>query len=212
MYKTTKLEECGFSTAQPTKRFTSVAAFKNRNRATSPLAPTPANRSNVNFPNKRRSCLGMPPPSVAITSRSDMYELPHKSPSVFSNSVPGSVNGPPDLNNSRIQKLTKLLFKPGMIIRALTHEQDFHDTADGSTMTIADKYTTESKFGLIHSKYRKMIVLALYETHYLAIPLYTHNGNGVARKSRPDEYISVRDHRSSGPFTQQTRHGELFTE
>lgn len=79
-------------------------------------------------------------------------------------------------------------------------------------MTVADRYTTESRFGTIHSKYRKMIVIALYETHYLAIPLYTHNGNGVARKPKPDEYISVRDHRSSEPFSKQTVHGELVTD
>ena len=197
---------------QRAKHLASLAAFTGYNReqldrATSPLAPISARRSNVSLANQRRS-----PPSISASRRPDVYELPHKPPSMFRNSTFGSVNGSPDLKSSRCQKLPKDLFRPGMIIRGVVHEQDFHNTADGSVMTIADKYTTESKFGLIHSKYRKMIVVALFENHYLAIPLYTHNGNGVSRKSRPDEYISVRDHRSRELFTKQTEHGELITE
>ncbi len=208
------VEENGFTTVQHKKPLTSAAAFANRSlgQATSPLAPLSANRSNINLANKRSSRLGAAPPSVAASHRADVYELPHKAPSAFRNSVMGSTRGPPDLRSNRTQKLTKNLFTPGMIVRGVCHEQDFHGAAGGSIMTLADRYTTESRFGNIHSKYRKMIVIALYETHYLAIPLYTHNGNGVAYKSKPEEYISVRDHRSSGPFTKQTKHGELVTE
>lgn len=103
-------------------------------------------------------------------SRADAYELPHKAPSVYRSSVYVSVNGTPDLKSTRVQKLTKHLFKPGMIIRALVHEQDFHGTVGGSTITVANKYTTESRLGLIHSQFRKLIVLALHEIHYLTIP------------------------------------------
>ncbi len=207
------IEESGYTTVQHKKPSGLGAAFsRNPGQATSPLAPLSANRSNINLANKRNSRFGASPPSVAASYRADVYELPHKAPSMFRNSVMGSMRGPPDLRSTRIQKLSKSLFKPGMIVRAAVHEPDLHGTAGGSAMTLADRYTTESRFGTIHSKYRKMIVIALYETHYLAIPLYTHNGNGVAHKSKPDEYISVRDHRSPGPFSIQTVHGELVTD
>ena len=210
----TIVEDDGFARIPPAKRFASPNTFIGQtlgrpDRVMSPLAPAAANRSNINLANSRSS---RPEPPYA-TSRADLYELPHKAPSLFRNSVMGSViNVPPDLKSIRFQKLSKDLFKPGMIIRALCHEQDFHVTTDRSVMTVADKHTTDSKFGPIHSKYRKMIILALYETHYLAIPLYTHNGNGVTHKTKPDEYISVRDHRSQECFVKQTKHVELVTE
>ena len=212
-YSTT-IEEDGYARIPSAKRLASAAYFMGRtpgrpDRAMSPLAPAAANRSNISLANNRSSRLG----TSYTSNRADVYELPHKAPSLFRTSVMGSVlNRPPDLKSIRVQKLSKDLFQPGMIIRALCHEQDFHVTADRSVMTVADKHTTESKFGLIHSKYRKMIVLALYETHYLAIPLYTHNGNGISHKSKPDEYISVRDHRSSQDFVNQTENGQLVTE
>ena len=207
------VEEDGYARIPGSKRFASAASFMGQNsgrlnRAVSPLAPAAGNRSNLSVANYRSSRIG---PSYQ-SNTAGVYDLPYKAPSLLRKSVMGSVlNGPPDLTSIRVQKLSKELFEPGMIIRALCHEQDFHVSADRSVMTIADKYTTESKFGLIHSKYRKMIVLALYETHYLAIPLYTHNGNGVAHKSKPDEYISVRDHRSSQDFVNQTANGQLVT-
>ena len=40
-----------------------------------------------------------------------------------------------------------------------------------------------------------MIVVALFHDHYLAIPLYTHGGNGLARKENKWEYASIEDYR-----------------
>ena len=40
-----------------------------------------------------------------------------------------------------------------------------------------------------------MIVVALFYDHYLAIPLYTHGGNGLARKENKWEYASIEDYR-----------------
>ena len=105
------------------------------------------------------------------------------------------------------RKISKELYKPGMIIRAILHEPHFNPTS-----TVVDSNRTQSIFGPIHSKYRKMIVIALYEGHYIAIPLYTHNGNGLTRKSRPDEYVSVKDHRSKAPFITLSTHLALETE
>ena len=56
-----------------------------------------------------------------------------------------------------------------------------------------------------------MIVVACYAKHYYAIPLFTHNGRGLANK-KADEYISVRDHRDRTPgFQELSEHGYLTT-
>ena len=68
-------------------------------------------------------------------------------------------------------------------------EQDFRASSGQSNITVADEYTTESRYGLINSKVRHMIVIECYEDHYIAVPLFTHNGRGLTRKRQPDEYI-----------------------
>ncbi|KAL8951526.1 MAG: hypothetical protein Q9222_002497 [Ikaeria aurantiellina] len=117
-------------------------------------------------------------------------------------------------------RLRKSEYVLGMIIRAPLHEQDSKGGAPRSTVsvassiaseaTLAEKYTTESRFGPIFTKYRKMIVVALHQKkkngsdayglddgkdNYVAVPLYTHNGKGLVNKAQPDEFVSVKDHR-----------------
>jgi len=104
-------------------------------------------------------------------------------------------------------KLAKEVYKTGMIIRAALHEPFLSGATD-----VADKSRTESKFGAICTKYRKMIVVALYQDHYVALPLYTHNGNGLQGKAKPDEFVSIKDHRSREPFTKLSTHKALVTE
>ena len=207
-------EDEGFTTASHGKAVFTFSSHNNlsynRDRATSPLSPISASRSNY-IANKRSSRLGNSPLNQDASRRAEVYDLRHKTPSMFRHSVVGSARGIVDLKSDRVQKLSKYLFKPGMVVRGVCHEQDFHNGASDSIMTFAGKYTTESKFGLIHSKYRKMIVVGLYDNHYLALPLYTHNGNGVSRKSKPDEFVSVHDHRSREPIIRQTRHSPLVT-
>lgn len=45
----------------------------------------------------------------------------------------------------------------------------------------------------------------------MAVPLYTHNGMGLAGKN-PNEYVSIKDHRFKGTFKQLSKHGTLYTE
>ena len=93
----------------------------------------------------------------------------------------------------------------------MLHEQDFRAATTMSTATYQpDTNTTKSQYGLIYTKVRHMIVVACFEAHYIAIPLFTHNGNGVRGKN-PDEYISLKDHRSKAPFQPLTHHGFLLT-
>lgn len=69
-----------------------------------------------------------------------------------------------EVEQNKGRKISKALYKPGMIIRAILHEPHFNLAS-----MVADKNRTESIFGPIHSKYRKMIVIALYEDHYIAM-------------------------------------------
>lgn len=56
-----------------------------------------------------------------------------------------------------------------------------------------------------------MIVVACHASHYIAVPLFTYNGTGLANKRNKAEYISVQDHRNTGPFQELSSHGRLKT-
>ncbi len=109
-------------------------------------------------------------------------------------------------------------FVVGTIIKAPIHEEDFNWTArppsvaasafdEGgnyshsgmSTQMTAQKKGRHITFSNwndpIYTEVRFMIVVALFHDHYLAIPLYTHGGNGLARKDNKWEYASIEDYR-----------------
>lgn len=88
-------------------------------------------------------------------------------------------------------KLPQQSFKHGMIIRAVLHEAAFQGTAGASNVTDGDKFRTNSIYGPIYSKPRRMIVLATFKDNYIAVTLYTHNGRGLEGKSNPEEFVSV---------------------
>ncbi len=162
------------------------------------------------FSNSRVS---VSPPSAAATARRNLYEPPAKRQSVFkAESLPFRNRAPSDARATQNVKMPKENFKAGMIIRALIHEPSYSGPSGASSVTLADRYITESKFGIICSKYRKMIIIATYQDHYLALPIYTHNGRGLTFKSKPDEYVSVQDHRQSEPFTALSAHRPLLTQ
>ena len=84
------------------------------------------------------------------------------------------------------RKLRRDDFKPGMIVRAPCHEEDFEDGkgsdvpppmpgADiaASSMKDAKSHISMSNYGAVHSKLRYLIVLARFKQHYVAIPVYT---------------------------------------
>ena len=116
----------------------------------------------------------------------------------------------PDLlfaEQNKGRKLAKEVYKPGMIVRAILHEPFLTAATD-----IKDKSRSESIYGTVFTKYRKMVVVALYQNHYIALPIYTHHGKGLQGKAEPDEYVSIKDHRSPGSFTTLTKHRALVTE
>ena len=110
-------------------------------------------------------------------------------------------------------------FVVGTIIKAPIHEEDFNWTprphsvqaseASGergrySQSGTSTQWTTQKKErhitfsnwnDPIYTEVRFMIIIALFYDHYLAIPLYTHGGNGLARKDNKWEYASIEDYR-----------------
>jgi len=117
-------------------------------------------------------------------------------------------------NVQKPQKLARHIFVPGTIIRCPLHEEDYMGTSRGADVTVASKFVSRSYAGSVFTKVRIMIVVSCHSSHYIAIPLFSHNGNGLSRKN-PDEqmeYVSVKDHRIEGKFIGQSKHGILRTE
>ena len=118
---------------------------------------------------------------------------------------------------------TKAQYKVGMIFRAAFHEPHRRngDARAGNTTdlsTIQDpklaskiQQTTSTALGNVHSKVRPMIVVGLYETHYVALPLYTHGGSGLHQVKNPLEYVSIRDHRSHEFFNKLSEWNPVVT-
>ena len=155
------------------------------------------------------------PPSHAAQSRRGIYEPQTRPKSLYKQAMLPPEDRDPalvEIEANKGKRYKKSEFRPGMIIRGVVHEQDYIATSTGSNLTITDRNRTDSRYGPICTKYRKMIVLALFEDHYLAIPLFTHNGKGLANKTRPDEFVSIKDHRFQGQVPPQSCHPPLETE
>ena len=95
-------------------------------------------------------------------------------------------------------------YEVGKIIFAPLHEQDNNPNTDPT-----DPALTVSNFGNIYTKPRHFIVVARYHHHYIALPMFTHGGNGLSRKPNKDEYISIQDHRDPHPVPQQSPYKPL---
>ena len=154
------------------------------------------------------------PPSVAASTRNSVYHgnKPEPSrrpnaPSVIDRGVPGMPNHYAPYNTGHAtnrstamrdggrdrQVLPKKVFRRGLIIRGPLHEQDYQGASSQSNYTVAVANTnrTESRFGPIHTKVRKMIVVECYQDHYIAVPLFTHGGRGLTNKRAPEEFIRL---------------------
>ncbi|MCJ1223949.1 hypothetical protein MMC12_000592 [Toensbergia leucococca] len=173
------------------------------------------NRSNIQHP-QQHSRLGTTPPSAAAAGRSQVYEPNKKQRSNYmkQSCLPVDERDPAlmRVEGNKGQKVPKEKFKLGMIIRAVLHEPDFTGGRGTSNITVAGNYTTNTTYGPVHSKCRKMIIVALYEDNYVCLPLYTHNGRGLQSKANPDEFVSIKDHRMKGEFTRLSKHQVAVTE
>ena len=124
-----------------------------------------------------------------------------------------------DISATVCCRFPKEEFVLGTIIKAPIHEEDYNWTARPQSVEaseaskergrysqsgISTQWNTHSKGrhitfsnwnDPIYTEVRFMIVVALFYDHYLAIPLYTHGGNGLARKENKWEYASIEDYR-----------------
>ena len=123
-----------------------------------------------------------------------------------------------DATGSEYRLFSKEEFKPGTIIKAYIHEEDFRGTPQPSSLSSVkssfnfSQVASSTKFSdlsrvssrvsfsqygkPIYTEFRYLIVVATFEDHYMAIPLYTHGGKGLAHKTAKDEYASVEDYRN----------------
>ncbi|KAM6523451.1 hypothetical protein FSOLCH5_004070 [Fusarium solani] len=77
----------------------------------------------------------------------------------------------------------------GTIISTAIHNQAREDT-----VAIDEFNKSLSGFGIVYSKYRKLIVVEEWAQHVVCIPLYSYNGRGLAgREALACEYFDVRD-------------------
>ena len=104
-------------------------------------------------------------------------------------------------------KHTKGSFKVGTIICAPLHEQDFN----GRTKVV-DQSITDSVYGRIHTKFRKMIIVSVFDQHYVVVPCYSHGGQGLDNKHAKEEFMSIQDHRSREKVTAQSGRPVLVTQ
>ena len=182
----------------------------------------PTTRNNGYTPQRMGSRMGAPSTIAAgrLSANNSNWREARVPDSIDETSVP-AFKGPEQwvsqAKSSSHHANTKMqyprnFYKPGMIIRGNLHEDDFNSANTTFTYEPPAKGITPSEFGNIHTKTRKFIVVAVYDKHYTAVPIYTHNGRGLANKNA-DEYISVRDHRdTSASYEGQSKHGFLVTQ
>ena len=124
-----------------------------------------------------------------------------------------------DISATVCCRFPKEEFVLGTIIKAPIHEEDYNWTARPQSLEASEASKERGRYSQsgmssqwnphskgrhitfsnwndpIYTEVRFMIVVALFHDHYLAIPLYTHGGNGLARKENKWEYASIQDYR-----------------
>ncbi|KAI0416320.1 hypothetical protein F5X98DRAFT_185855 [Xylaria grammica] len=98
-------------------------------------------------------------------------------------------------------------YEVGVIFSAPHHTASTEDTR---WVSVTDPYKTATPFGVVHSKYRKMIVIRTFGEHCLCVPIYTHNGRGLEGKAFVTEYVSIRDARDRHPEPAEGLHIRLL--
>ena len=99
------------------------------------------------------------------------------------------------------EMLRKENFQIGLIIEAPLHEEDFMYGRSLASAKSTDQHNNKhaisaSHYGYIHTKLRKFVVVALLQDHYLALPMYSHNSEGLEKKRDKNEYVSIHDVRN----------------
>lgn len=189
----------------------------NNTKLVKPAGPglTAANLKRVSS-SRQRSCAAVPKLGTVVSGEASVYpsrpERADLKQAVTSYPNPSQVlsaTAANSGNDNRPRRLPRDMFFVGGIVRACLHE-DFGAPPDTTNKTM-NSNITESRFGKIHTKVRKMVIISVHQENYIAIPLYSHNGNGLLHKRNPDEFVSVFDYRNPGPFVPLSGRGALMT-
>lgn len=99
-------------------------------------------------------------------------------------------------------------FKPGTVILA-----DHFEEAYGNGSVLANEKSIIRVPGQkdISKKARFFIILTAHAETYISLPVYSHNGNGTKNKRKPEEYVSIRDHRATSEAASQSIHEPVVT-
>jgi Family of unknown function (DUF6590) len=92
------------------------------------------------------------------------------------------------INNSSFGVFAPEELQPGTIFGKAHHEPYSKHRRFGSTPNL-----TPTKFGDVHSKYRKFVVISRHKSNVVALPVYTYQGTGLSRKHNKDEYVTIRE-------------------
>ncbi|KAI5922474.1 hypothetical protein F4810DRAFT_673912 [Camillea tinctor] len=109
-------------------------------------------------------------------------------------------------NTDQVQR--REAYAPGVIFSAPFHSAS---STGEAYVKFDDPNMTATPFGMICSKYRKMVILKTFGEHCVCAPIYTHNGLGLQGKKFPDEYVSIRDIDDPRPEIPEGRHRVLLS-
>lgn len=136
----------------------------------------------------------------------------------------------PRMNDARpndYRPFFKHEFVLGTILRGIIHKQDIMGTPDPAMSQVPTNFTNAKSryqnqtapsnagnrhighgdWGPIYSENRFLIVVHNRPgDHYYAVPVYSHKGNGLAKKIHKNEYVSVADGRYPYNVEQQSEH------
>lgn len=122
---------------------------------------------------------------LQISNRSALGSVSHNVPQILAGSqseAGKNEEGPSD----KVHKPSD--FQLGTVFSAATDQRDFFQELEPGNID-----QSMSRLGIVHSKYRKCVVIARFATHVIALPIYTHGGQGLANKWHKDDFVSVRD-------------------
>lgn len=91
---------------------------------------------------------------------------------------------------------TRDFFIPGLVFSTAYYEQDYDPAGK-----LGDKtHFTETSVGGVQGKYRKMVVVRQFDSHCVALPIFTYQGQGFLRKGiNLMDHIGIRDKHDKRP-------------
>ncbi|KAI1123540.1 hypothetical protein F5Y10DRAFT_269959 [Nemania abortiva] len=98
-------------------------------------------------------------------------------------------------------------YRVGIIFSAPHHTAG---SSDEGWVSISDPYQTATPFGIVYSKFRKMVVIKVFGEHCICVPIYSHNGRGLEGKEFIKEYVSIRDVSDPKPVVPEGLHMKLL--